>query len=71
MPVPDFQTMMLPFLNLAQDQEEHSTSDVIIFLADYYKLSEEEIAEQIPSGYQTKLNNRISWIFAHLQKAGL
>ena len=71
MSVPDFQTMMLPFLRLAQDQKEHSTSDVIISLAIHYGLSDEEITEKIPSGYQTKLNNRISWIFVHLQRAGL
>lgn len=71
MPVPDFQTMMLPFLRLSQDQQEHSTSDVILFLANHYQLSENEIAEQIPSGYQTKLHNRVSWIFVHLQRAGL
>ena len=71
MAIPDFQTMMLPFLRFAKDQAEISTREVIPFLASYYKLSEEDVSEQIPSGYQTKLNNRISWIFAHLQKAGL
>jgi restriction system protein len=71
MAIPDFQTMMLPFLRFAQDQAEISTRDVVPFLASYYKLSEEDVAEQIPSGYQSKLNNRVSWIFAHLQKAGI
>jgi len=71
MAIPDFQTMMLPFLRFAQDQAEISTRDVVPFLASYYKLSEEDVSEQIPSGYQSKLNNRISWIFAHLHKAGI
>lgn len=71
MAIPDFQTMMLPLLRFAQDQAEISTRDVVPFLASYYKLSEEEVSERIPSGYQTKLVNRISWIFAHLQKAGV
>lgn len=69
MSVPDFQTMMLPFLRFAQNQAEVSSRDVIPFLANHYNLSEEETAERLPSGYQTKLTNRISWIFAHLQKA--
>ena len=69
MSVPDFQTMMLPFLRFAQEQAEISTREVIPFLTNHYNLSEEEVAEQIPSGYQTKLSNRVSWIFAHLQKA--
>ncbi len=71
MSVPDFQTMMLPFLRFAQDQSEISTREVLPFLTNHYNFSEEEVAEQIPSGYQTKLSNRVSWIFAHLQKAGL
>lgn len=71
MSVPDFQTLMLPFLRLAQDQREHSTSDVINSLSNHYGLSDEEITEKIPSGYQTKLNNRISWISVHFQRAGL
>ncbi len=50
---------------------EISTREVIPFLANYYNLSEEQVSEQIPSGYQTKLSNRVSWIFAHLRKAGV
>lgn len=71
MAVPDFQTMMLPFLRFANDGREHSSSDVSAFLANHYNLSENEIGERIPSGLETKLKNRVSWIFAHLQKAGL
>jgi len=71
MSVPDFQTMMLPFLRFAQNQVEVSTREVIPFLTNHYNLSEEEVTEQIPSGYQTKLSNRVSWIFAHLRKAGV
>jgi len=71
MAVPDFQTMMLPLLRFAQDQAEISTRNVIPFLKSYYKLSEKDVSEQILLGRQTKLYNRISWIFAHLQEAGL
>ena len=71
MSVPDFQTMMLPFLRFAQEQTEISTREVIPFLTNHYNFSEEEITEKIPSGYQTKLSNRVSWIFAHLRKAGV
>jgi len=71
MAVPDFQTMMLPFLRSAQDQKEHSSREVATLLANYYNLSTNDIEERVPSGQQTKLNNRISWIFAHLQKAGI
>ncbi len=59
MAVPDFQTMMLPLLRFAQDQAEISTRNVIPFLKSYYKLSEEDVSEQILLGHQTKLYNRI------------
>ena len=71
MAVPDFQTIMLPFLRFTQNREECSTREVVSFLAEYYNLTEDEISEQIPSGYQTKLTNRVSWVFVHLQRAGL
>lgn len=71
MTVPDFQTLMLPFLRYAQNESELSTREVVPFLVEYYNLSEEEATELIPSGYQTKLSNRVSWIFVHLQRAGL
>ena len=71
MAVPDFQTMMLPFLRLAENRKEYSSRDVSAFLAKHYNLSEEEIAERVPSGQQTKLTNRISWIFIHLERAKL
>ena len=71
MAIPDFQTMMLPLLRFAEDKAENSTREAISFLSSFYNLSEEEISEQIPSGYQTKLYNRVSWIFVHLERAKL
>ena len=71
MAVSDFQTMMLPFLNFAQDKKEHSLSEIATLLANYYNLSADDIEERVPSGQQTKLNNRISWICTHFKKAKL
>lgn len=71
MAVPDFQTMMLPFLKFASDSKEHSNSEVSAFLAQHFNLSEDEIAERIPSGLETKIKNRVSWISTHLKKAKL
>lgn len=71
MAIPDFQTMMLPLLSFANDEAEISTKEAISFLSQYYNLSEEEISERIPSGYQTKLYNRVSWILVHLERAKL
>lgn len=71
MAVPDFQTMMLPILRLAKENTEISVSNTAPFLAKYYNLTETERAERVPSGQQTKLINRISWVFAHFHKAEL
>ena len=52
MPIPDFQTLMLPFLECLRDRSERSMRDVTELLAERFKLTEEERAEHIPSGEQ-------------------
>jgi len=42
MAIPDFQTIMLPLLNYASDEKEHTLRDTYEFLADYFKLTQEE-----------------------------
>jgi len=69
MAVPDFQTIMLPFLQRTSDQLEHSFSDVSGFIASLYNLSDDEISELVPSGRQTRLMNRVYWVSTHFKKA--
>ncbi len=45
MAVPDFQTLMLPFLNVMADQKEHTFSEVETTLSTLYGLAEEERTE--------------------------
>lgn len=71
MAVPDFQTMMLPFLQFAADGLEHSLSDTVEALALVFELSSEERTEMLPSGKQYRFNNRVGWARTHLGKAGL
>ena len=40
MPIPDYQTVMLPLLKYASDDEEHSLREFIDALADSFGLSE-------------------------------
>lgn len=70
MAIPDFQTIMVPFLRFLEDRQEHSTRDVIDSLAVHFKLSSEEKNELLPSGQQV-FNNRTSWAKIYLKKAGL
>jgi restriction system protein len=48
MPIPDFQTLMLPILKLATDGEQ-SNKDCIKIISDQFSLSPEEREELLPS----------------------
>ncbi len=70
MPIPDYQTIMLPLLRLAHDGDDHSINDAIEILASEFSLTNEEKSRLIPSG-SPKFYNRVSWAKTHLKKAGL
>lgn len=71
MAVPDYQTMMLPLLQLAADGEEHRLRDAIEELGDHFGLGDDERKELLPSGRQAKLDNRVGWARTYMKKAGL
>ncbi len=71
MPVPDYPTMMLPVLESLADGQPRSVRAVAEAVAKRLKVSEEERAERIPSGGQTKFHTRISWIGVHFVYAQL
>ncbi len=71
MPIPGFQTFMLPLLQFAGDGKEHSLLEAYEYLAKVFGLSEEERNELLASGKQSKFENRVSWVRTYLQKAGL
>lgn len=69
MPIPDYQTLMLPLLKLAGDGAVHSKRDTVPELASQFGLSEEEQKELLPSGKQEILDNRVGWARTYLKKA--
>lgn len=71
MAIPDFQTLMLPLLKLASDNNEHKLRDSIEALATEYNLTPEERQQLLPSGSQAIFDNRVGWTKTHLIKAGL
>lgn len=71
MPIPEFQSFFYPFLNLAKDGQEHSLQEVRDFLTEFFNLTEDEKAEKVPSGTQTKFDNRIYWTKSYFVKAKL
>lgn len=71
MSIPDFQTLMLPFLEVVSDGKEFYLKDIVEVLSEKYKLTEEEKSELLPSGRQYIFENRVAWTKLHLKKAGL
>lgn len=70
MPIPDYQTLMLPVLRLAAESEKR-VGDVEDRIADEIGLTPEERAQLLPSGRQRVLHNRIHWAKFYMGKAGL
>jgi restriction system protein len=70
MPIPDYQTLMLPVLRLAAESETR-VADVAERIADDLGLTPEEREELLPSGRQRLLHNRIHWAKFYMSKAGL
>lgn len=68
MAIPDYQTLMLPVLQLASEGEQR-VANVVDLIADKLGLTEEERQKLLPSGRQRVLHNRIHWAKFYLTKA--
>ncbi|RLD73124.1 MAG: restriction endonuclease [Bacteroidetes bacterium] len=71
MPIPDFQSFFYPILKLSSDKKEHSLKEVREHLTNHFSLTEEDKSERVPSGTQTKFDNRIYWTKSYFVKAKL
>ena len=69
MAVPDFQSFFKPLLEIAVDGKEHSMKEARELIAQKMNLSEEDIKELLPSGTQTKYDNRIAWAKSYFVQA--
>ena len=61
MPIPDYQTLMLPLLKLAADGNVHAKRDAVNELDAQFGVSEDERKELLPSGNQEVFDNRVGW----------
>jgi restriction system protein len=71
MPIPDYQTLMLPLLRFAADGIDHTTREAVEVLATEFQLTPSERNELLASGQQAIFNNRVGWANSYLKKAGL
>lgn len=71
MAIPDFQSVMLPLLEVLNDGKEWRMRDVTEGLATRFQLTPQERQEMLPSGQQTLFSNRVAWAKTHLKAAGL
>lgn len=69
MPVPDFQSFFKPLLEIAADGLEHSLKEARSIISENMQLSEEDLKELLPSGNQTKFDNRVAWAKSYFIQA--
>jgi len=71
MAVPDFQSFFKPILDVAADNGEHSVKDARTIIKSVMDLSEEDLRDMLPSGTQSKFDNRIAWAISYLVQANV
>jgi len=69
MSVPDFQSFFKPLLDIASDGNEHSLKEARKRIAEAFNLSDEDLSEPLPSGTQTKFDNRVAWAKSYFVQA--
>lgn len=71
MPIPDYQSLMLPVLKYAQAHPQYRLQQAVEAIADELGLAIEERQERMSSGQQTLFASRVHWANTYLKKAML
>ena len=71
MPVPDYQTVMLPLLRFVGKVGTTTIRAATDAISDEFKLTPEERTMLLPSGNQEIIVNRVGWARTYMKKAGL
>ncbi|WP_435260966.1 restriction endonuclease [Tenacibaculum sp. nBUS_03] len=69
--IPDFQSIMLPMLQLLENGQTKSLQEVVQLLTKHFRLSPEQLKIKVPSGQQGLFRNRVGWTRSYLKNAGL
>lgn len=71
MPIPEFNEIKAPALQFFADGKPHRLTEVFEKIALFFKLTEIELNEILPSGKQRRWHNRANWACYDLFRAGL
>ena len=71
MALPKYWELYGPFLSALFDGDIHKNKEISVKIAEQLHLTGAELAELLPSGTQTVLENRVGWAKTYLKKAGL
>jgi restriction system protein len=71
MPIPDYQSLMLPLLKFAGDRKEHSKRETAEFLARQFNLTDDDLRTMLASDRQSLFDNRVGWASTYIKHAGL
>lgn len=71
MAIPDYQSLMLPLLEMLGDNQEHKIRDIRNQLADRFGLTQEERSHQSPNSPNFIFSNRVGWAKTYQKNAGL
>jgi len=61
----------MPLLDVAADGKEHSKKEAREIIAKRINIAEEDLRELLPSGTQTKFDNRIAWAKSYFVQANV
>jgi restriction system protein len=62
MAVPDFQSIMRPLLEFASDQQIHSIQDAYEDLAEFFRLTAEDLEKRVPCNAPQNLDTKIRFL---------
>ena len=70
-PIPNYQQLMKPILQVLADGKEHALVEISEQIAKDFGLTEDQLSAFRLSGGQRLFENRIGWAKTYLSKAGL
>ena len=71
MQIPNYERIMLPYLESLSDAKEHSFEQVLGHICSTFRLTDQEKDELLPSKKETVICNRVRWARYYMEKAGL